>query len=396
MRRGLAGLILGLSLVLASVSWAGFVLTNTVLDPGRSERLADQLLDNEALRAALVGRLVVAMEASLPAEVPVPRQQLEQAANLALDDPRVDAMVRDGIVRTHRNALEGNPEPVVLDASALGTATRDALIGVRLELATVLPEAPPVNIELPTTGLSWLGRLRDLAQRVSTLLGLAALVGVTVSLFVAKNRPAILRRVSIWTFGASAFWLVIGYGVPFLAEAVAPSSTAIISAMIDVFFGAMIRPAVLMGAFGGLLLGASMLWATASQRRGAAVLQPARGGTPAGGGDTLRTGPGRGGSRRTFGLRRHSSRLRDQPRDQLRRRWQSRLPPHLPPPQHPAPTRPRSIPPPQPSQRPHHAGWRVWVTWRETPRKACHPADPQGGHRATLRPRPGRRPVRAR
>ena len=291
MRRGLAGLILGLSLVLASVSWAGFVLTNTVLDPGRSERLADQLLDNEALRAALVGRLVAAMEASLPAEVPIPRQQLEQAADVALDDPRVDAMVRDGIVRTHRNALEGNTEPVVLDASALGAATRDALVGVRPELATVLPEEPPLTVELPTAGLSWLGRLRNLAQRVSTVLGLAALAGVTLSLLVAKNRPAILRRVSIWAFGASAFWLVVGYGVPFLAKTVAPSSTAIISAMIDVFFGAMIRPAVLMGAFGGLLLVASMLWGSASQRRGAAILQPARSGERAGPGP----GPGRGG-----------------------------------------------------------------------------------------------------
>lgn len=290
MRRGLAGLILGLSLVLASVSWAGYVLTNTVLDPGRSERLADQLLDNEALRSALVGRLVAAMEASLPAAVPVPRQQLEQAANVALDDPRVDTMVRDGIVRTHRNALEGNTEPVVLDATALGAATRDALIGVRPELAAVLPEAPPVNIELPTAGLSWLGRLRNLAQRVSTILGAAAALGVILSLFVAKNRPAILRRVSIWAFGASAFWLVVGYGVPFLAKTVAPSSTAIIAAMIDVFFGAMIRPAVLMGGFGVLLLMASMLWGSASQRRGATILQPARRDA---GGD--RTGPGRGG-----------------------------------------------------------------------------------------------------
>lgn len=166
----------------------------------------------------------------------------------------------------------------------------DTLIGVRPELASVLPEAPPVNIELPTAGLSWLGRLRNLAQRVSIILGAAAALGVILSLFVAKNRPAILRRVSIWAFGASAFWLVVGYGVPFLAETVAPSSTAIIAAMIDVFFGAMIRPAILMGAFGGLLLVASMLWGSVSQRRGAAILQPARRGTNAD-----RTGPGRGG-----------------------------------------------------------------------------------------------------
>lgn len=290
MRRSLAGLILGLSLVLASVSWAGFVLTNTVLDPGRSERLADQLLDNEVLRSALVGRLVAGMEATLPPEVPVPRQQLELAATAALDDPRVDALVREGIVKVHRNALEGSAEPVTLDASALGAASRDALVGVRPELATVLPEAPPLAVELPTGGLSWLGKLRDLASRISLLLGLVAAAGIAISLFVAKNRPAILRRVSVWAFGAAAFWLVVGYGVPFLARTVAPSSTAIISAMIDVFFGAMIRPAVMMGVFGLILLAFSMLWATMSNRRGAALLQPAR--TQASQGRASRPSPG--------------------------------------------------------------------------------------------------------
>ncbi len=273
MRRGLAGLILGLSLVLASISWSSFVLTHTVLDPGRSERLADQLLDNEVLRAALIGRLVASMEAALPAAVPVPRQQLELAANIALDDPRVDALVRDGIVRTHRNALEGIAEPVALDADALGAATRDALVAIRPELATVLPPAPVLTIELPTTGLSWFGRLRSLARRASLLLGLAAATGAISSLLITKNRPAILRRVSAWAFGASVFWLLVGYGVPFLANMVGPASTATASAMIDVFFGAMIRPAVLMGIAAAGLLGLSMVWSAANDRQGAALLQ---------------------------------------------------------------------------------------------------------------------------
>jgi hypothetical protein len=274
MRRGLAGLILGISLVLASVAWSGFVLTHTVLDPGRSERLADQLLDNEVLREALVGRLAGAMGAALPPEFLVPDQQLEEAAAVALEDPRVEALVRDGIVRVHRNALEGNPEPVALDTTALGEASRDALVAVRPELAMVLPEAPPLTVELPTVGLSWLGRLRELAQQVSLLLGAVSLVGILLSLLVARNRPAVLRRVSFWAFGAAAFWLIVGYGIPVLARSLAPSSTAIASAMIDVFFGAMIPPAVTMGVFGAILLGASLLWASASERRGARVLQP--------------------------------------------------------------------------------------------------------------------------
>lgn len=274
MRKGLAGLILGLALVVASVSWAGFVMTRTVLDPSRSERLADQLLDNEVLRQALVGRLSDAMGAALPAEAPVPRQQLETAADRALEDERVEALLRDGLVQIHQNALEGNDVPITIDATALGAAARDSLVETRPELESVLPAAPPMEVDLPTAGLSWLGGVRSAVTRYTNLLAMVAAAGALIALLVTKDRPAVLRRVSFWAFGAALFWVIVGYGIPFLAETLAPSSGAIVAALVDVFFGAMIPPAIMMAVFGGLLLGASFLWSTVSDRRPAALMQP--------------------------------------------------------------------------------------------------------------------------
>jgi hypothetical protein len=298
MRKGLAGLILGLSLIVASVSWSGFVMTRTVLDPSRSERLADQMLDNEVLRSALVGRLSDALGAALPADVPVPRQQLEQAANAALEDERVEKLVRDGIVRVHQNALEGNNEPITIDAAALGAASRASLIEVRPELAAVLPEAPAVEIDLPTGGLSWLGSVRRTVNRFTAVLGLIAAAGALSALLITKDRPGVLRRVSIWAFGAAAFWMVVGYGIPFLAKTLAPSSSAIIAAIVDVFFGAMIPPAIMMAVFGAALLGLSLLWTTMAARQPATLLQPAgpggRGHNPSTGAEA-RPEPRRGG-----------------------------------------------------------------------------------------------------
>ena len=47
---------------MATASWAGFTLSRTILDPGRSERLAEQLLENPQVREALVDRLADAVE----------------------------------------------------------------------------------------------------------------------------------------------------------------------------------------------------------------------------------------------------------------------------------------------------------------------------------------------
>lgn len=280
MRRGLASLIMGLSLVVATAGWAGFILSRTVLDPGRSEALAETLLDNEDVRAVIVDRLADAVEAQLPAAVPVSRQTIERAADAALDDPRVEAVVQEGIVKTHQNALAGIDEPVMLDASALGEVAREMVVGLRPELDSLLPAAPSLEVELPSSGLSWLGRVKNTVDRFTAISAAIALIGLTTAFVVARNRPAVLRRVAFWAFGASLFWVAVAYGVPALLGRIAPASVSITMAIIDVFFGAMIRPAMVMGGVGVALLLLSFVWPAITRRRSGAMLdrpRPAQG-----------------------------------------------------------------------------------------------------------------------
>ena len=278
MRRGLASLIVALSLIVASLSWAGFTLSRTILDPGRSERLAFQLLDNPEVRDALTSRLADTLESQIPSDVPVPRATVEAGADVALDDPRVRALIVDGFVRVHQNALEGVDEPVVVDAGALGAAGRDALVNTRPELDAFLPAAPSVEVELPTTGLSWMGRVADVVDRFTLLGAIGSLAGLITGFVIAPNRPAVLRRMAYWGYGAAAFWIVVGLAVPWAAGLLSPTSAAIATAAVDVFFGAMIRPAIILAVIATALLVIGIAWPNLDRRRGAHLLQPARAG----------------------------------------------------------------------------------------------------------------------
>lgn len=280
MRKGFAGLILGLSLVVASISWAGFIMSRTVLDPGRSERLAVQVFDNEDLRSVLVDRLADSLGAAIPGEIVVPSQTLEAAASLALDNPEVQALVQTAIVDTHRQALEGNVQPVVIDSTVISNALRTSLIQANPNLEAAIPQLPAATIELPTSGLNFLGTLKGFVDKVTILAALAALAGGATALVITSDRPSVLRRVAFWAFGASLFWLIVGFGVPYLAALVGPASSAIITAAIDVFFGAMIPPALIMGAVGVGLVLASLAWTAVAERQPARVAQPVR--TPRG------------------------------------------------------------------------------------------------------------------
>ncbi len=275
MRRGLASLIMGLSLLVASASWAGFVMSHTVLDPGRSDRLADHLLDDPEVKAAIASRIADGLQAQVPKGVAIPRQTLEVAANVALEDPRVEALVRDGIVRAHQNALNGVDEPIALDATVLGEAARAALVANVAALDPLLPAAPQLAVEIPGTGLSWLGTVKDVVDRFTLLGALVAGAGILASFLITTRRATALRRVSFWGFGASAFWLAVAYGLPSVVGFIAPSAMSIASAVVDVFAGAMIRPALVMAGISAALLVASIVWPARERRRPAAMIDKA-------------------------------------------------------------------------------------------------------------------------
>ena len=268
MRRGLAAVILGISLLIGSIAWGGFVLSRTILDPERSERLAAQLFDNVELRAALTDRLADGFERTLPPEAGVDRSSIDAAAAVALDDPRVQELIRDGLVQAHQNALNGETGDTTLDVTALGAALRDAFVTERPELAGVVPETPAVEVVLPTRGLSFLGTIRNFVLRVTWITGVLAVAGALIALIITTNRAAVLRRVSFWAFFAAGFWLLVGFGVPWLVNRLAPTASEITAAAIDVFFGAMIPPAIAMGVFGAGLLALSFVWAGAAAMDG--------------------------------------------------------------------------------------------------------------------------------
>lgn len=272
MGRGLASLIMGLSLLIATASWAGFVMLRTVLDPGRSEALAETLLDNEEIREAIVQRLSDAVEAQVPPDVPVSRDTIETGAAIALDDPEVEAVIRDGLVTAHQNALNGVDEPVMIDAAALGRAGRAAVVDQRPELDEVLPATPELAVELPTAGLARLGAVKRFVERFTLLTALVSAVGVAIAFALARKKAAALRRIAFWAVGASAFWLAVGYGLPSLLDLVMGQSASIASAIVDVFVEAMRLPALILAGTGVALFAVSLIWPAFGRRRPAAKL----------------------------------------------------------------------------------------------------------------------------
>lgn len=262
-RRALAAALLGISLWLGSLAWSGFLLTRTVLDPDRSQRVAEALYEDEAVRGRLADNIAGSVQAALPPGLPVDDATIDAGAAAALDSPAVELLFVDAFVRTHQAMLGEGDVPEQLDGSAFGTAGRDALVDARPELDGILPAAPEVAVPLPTERVPDLGPVRRGLLTAVPLLATAAAVGVLLALLITSNRPAVVRRAGVWAMGLSAVVLAFAYGVPALAATFTPKQSEVIAALVGAMAAETRVPAITLGALGlaGVVL--SLLWRAA-------------------------------------------------------------------------------------------------------------------------------------
>ena len=110
-RRVIAGLILGPALFIGSFAWSGYLALRSVFDEDRTEKVAEELLSNDEVRAQLAENIGVAISTALPDDVPLTEAQIDAAALRVLDDERVTDLFLMAFGSTHQLHLQQLPQP---------------------------------------------------------------------------------------------------------------------------------------------------------------------------------------------------------------------------------------------------------------------------------------------
>jgi hypothetical protein len=260
-RRLVGGVLVALGLVAASLAWAGFSLTRTILDPDASQRIADAVYDDPEVQAYLKDSMVAAAGPFLDAGVA--RSDVHDAADRALDDPQVEEAMVGGLVRAHQRLLGEDPrpeEPITIDATVLAAATRTELVNSDPALLGGLPEVPTMSVTLPTESIPDLGNLRATVVGAVALLATATVALVVAAFVVTDNRARVLRRVGLWAIGAAVFWVVFGLVVPWLAHLLMPDEAIVMASIWGVAAEGMIDPSIVAACAGVVALVLSIIW----------------------------------------------------------------------------------------------------------------------------------------
>src|SRR5882724_939558 len=257
MRRAASSALVTLGLLAASLGWWSFAARATVLDSGRSARIADVLVDQPVLRDAVAEGLGTALEQALPPGTPISADEIKAVAHKALDDPRALQALRTAIVDTHQRLLGNYDGPVTLDVSPIAAAGRDALVAARPDLAKSIPQAPPLSVDLPTQHLPKLPALPDRVRELTGLAGLLAATLLALGMLTASDRPRVLSRTGRWALRAGLGWAAFGWALPYAMTKIAEPRLAALGAIGVAAVGPMVAPAVILVSAGiGALLGA--------------------------------------------------------------------------------------------------------------------------------------------
>jgi hypothetical protein len=266
-RRGFAGAILGLALLLGSLAWSGFLALRTVFEPDRSREIAQELLENDQVIDQLASNLGDALQAAVPAEVPLPEGAIEAAAATALSDPAVQQLVLLAFVNSHRAFLGDGDAPSEIDLTPVAESVRTSLVATVPSLAALMPSSPNLVVSLPTEHIPDASPLRSLLEKAVPTLALLALGGAVLALLATNDRPSILRRAGYWALATTALYLLLGFGLPRLLREIVPDQGEVIAALLSALLRTTIKPSIVLAVCGVALIVVSMMWGSSTPKR---------------------------------------------------------------------------------------------------------------------------------
>lgn len=257
-RRVIAGLILGPALLIGSIAWWGFLALRTVLDEDRTETIAEELLDNDAVVDQIGQNIGRALEGAMPESIQLTESQVDAGVQIILDDPVVRDLIIDSLGTTHRAFLGLEDAPATIDLGPALASARERIGAVAPDVGAAIPEE--FTVDLPTERIPNASPVKDFLERTVPLLAGISVVMALLALLTTSDRSQVLGKAARWAIGTTAFYLVVGLGVPYLLREFAPDQAEVLAALLTAVLRAALIPSIVLGGIGAVLLMLSMFW----------------------------------------------------------------------------------------------------------------------------------------
>jgi hypothetical protein len=204
-RSSLGRLFVHIGMLCATLAFASWWTTHTILDTARTRRVTDAVLDNKQLRDFVATRIATA---TAPAVGPN-QAQLTPKLEKVLDRPDIRAKLEQFVVDAHDHLIGKTTKPAALDQQTTRTLVSAAVPNISLQ---DLAKVHAVTFDVPEVGALSSSR-RALAGRF-WLYFLGAVVLVAVGIAMSDDRRAAVKIVGGWLIGISVVHLFVLWILP--------------------------------------------------------------------------------------------------------------------------------------------------------------------------------------
>jgi hypothetical protein len=176
-------------------AWIGYdawIVSHVVLDPSTTRSAAHALLGSATVRSTLADTMTAQIDRQLPAARNDPR--VGPAITQALRDPRVEAAFADTIAQIHQAVLSDTSTTTFrIDGRAVTNALHDEIAPTDPQLAAQILRAPPLDVKISSGNLPHVHDARPVANMITVLAAIAALLFVAASLVLQHDRRSVAR-----------------------------------------------------------------------------------------------------------------------------------------------------------------------------------------------------------
>ena len=220
---GSGQLFIHFGMLLATLAFASWWTSHTILDTARTRQATDAVLENANLRHYVAGKvasvvtpavappaLSAATNATHPANPALSNQRvLETRLDTVLDRQDIRARLEQFVTDAHDQLIGVGSKPAVLDQRTVRVLVKAALPTLS---ANDLAKVHAVRFDVPHVGV--LAGTRDtLAHRFWFFL-FGAIALVTLAIATSRNRKSTVKVVGAWLVGISVAHLIVLWIVP--------------------------------------------------------------------------------------------------------------------------------------------------------------------------------------
>ena len=230
-----ASFIVSLSLLFGFIAMTGYLVQQSLFQPGRFATAAKAVTSSPAVRADMANQITIELMQNIQYLQPTVTPQLDSALQIALLNPQVQSEIINALSEAQNHLMGQTVPSISVGGPAFINSLQAALLMNNPSLASLIGGSS-VSVAIPGSTLPNLGRFASRLSAINTIAFAISLVLFVIAFLMAPRKSNVIRKLGIGLIligivDIFVFWVVPVYLIPLSNTSWAPLISDVLQAI---------------------------------------------------------------------------------------------------------------------------------------------------------------------